>query len=96
MVYEVPDPKKSIYQNRFEFTVGGKAYWLPKAKYLTGAQAEMIRPDDGPAQIFGTISPDTKTRDVIMSIPVADLEPLLEAWQAESGVTLPELEDSAG
>lgn len=96
MVYEVPDPKKSIAQNKFEFSVGGKKYWLPRAKFLSGRQIGMLREDDGPVEVFTAIAPDTRTRDAILEIPVNDLEGLMTAWNEDSGVTLPELADSAG
>lgn len=93
-MYEVPDPKKSIAQNRFAFKIGDKEYHLSRMKFLTLAQADKIDDDASPARIMAAIAPDERTAKALNEVPIEHLEGLFEAWQADSGVSVGESEGS--
>lgn len=88
-MYEVPDPKKSIAQNQFPFKIGEKEFHLPRAKFMTGRQADSIEDSDGITEIFSKIA-DKRTADALLDLPMEHIEGLFEAWQKDSGVNLGE------
>lgn len=92
-MYEVPDSKKSIDQNRWPFKVGGKEFWIPRAKYLTTRQADTMQ-EDSLGEALSKIAPNKATADVLLDMPLDHVEGLFEAWQEDSGVTLGESESS--
>lgn len=96
MGYVVPDWKKSIKQNVYPITIGSKVYELPKAKFLTGEQAERFKDAGGEGvssyDIFDELVP--KLGAELKKLPVAIFEEIITDWQKDSGVTLGESEAS--
>lgn len=92
MVYEVPKSKKSLKQNRFSFKHDGQTFELPKFKFLTVGQLELMSGEG--TQLTGMLSiaggADTPLGRAFRELDGEQLEGLVEAWQADSGVTLGE------
>ncbi|MGO3649349.1 hypothetical protein [Agrococcus casei] len=92
MGYKVPDWKKSINQNKFEVDTPDGKFTMPKAEYMTGAQAQAFADADesaaGVYAVLDEISPGLGT--AMIPVPVKFLREMLEAWQADSGITLGE------
>lgn len=97
MGYTVPDWKQSIHQNIYPVTVGENTYELPKAKYITGEQAERMQHADTAGEsmydILDDICPGLGA--AFRGIPVMFMQELLEDWQKDSGVTVGESAASA-
>ncbi|SJM55255.1 hypothetical protein [Agrococcus casei] len=92
MGYKVPDWKKSIKQDKFEIETADGKFSLPKAEYMTGAQAQAFAEADenegGVYAVLDEIAPGLGT--ALLPVPVKYLKEMLEAWQADSGITLGE------
>jgi hypothetical protein len=92
--FAVPPSKASHKQNRFEFTLPhrpGESFSIPKLKYLpirivSAASAEGADPILAMLDAFG----DERTADAVRDLDAEQLEALVEAWQAASGVTVGE------
>lgn len=97
MGYKIPDWKKSIDQDKFEVETPEGAFLLPKAEYLTGRQvqafAEADDEADGIYRVLDDVTPGLGT--ALLDVPVKYVKELVEAWQADSGVSLGESEASA-
>lgn len=94
MPYQVPESKRSIDQNKFEFTVPGDdtVYAVPAVKYLPLGQVEKLQ---GSAKditltdildLFG----DDAAKAAIRTLDTEQLQALTEAWQKDSGVQMGE------
>lgn len=97
MVYEVPSSKRSVKQNVFEFKIENRAYSVPKFEYLSVGVLEDIEaaPTDaiGPfLDVFG--AKDSPVRKAIRGLNKDELKGLIEAWRADSDVSLGESEAS--
>lgn len=97
MVFEVPTAKRSLKQNIFEFKVGSKTFNVPKFEYLPVGVLETIESaaDDaiGPyLDVFG--KKGTPAGDAVRSLDKDQLTALINAWQADSDVTVGESEGS--
>lgn len=97
MTYSVPASKRSLAQNRFEFTLPGEKtkHSIPLAKYLSTGQIEEIAKQDqvGLVEILGIFDEKDvpkKTRDAVRTLDQEQLEGLMQAWQQESGITVGE------
>lgn len=98
MTYAVPASKRSLKQNQFEFTVPGdkKKYSLPLAKFLpSGAVEEMAKLENnvGLSDILGffdsaALAPGTAA--AVRKLDNEQINELMAAWQAESGITVGE------
>ena len=85
MTFQVPESKKSIKQNRFEFEVDGKTYDIPHLKFAPVAAIEKFEQEQNMAGLLLTADTDA-AREVIRSFDGSQLEPFIEAWQEASGV----------
>lgn len=93
-MYEVPERKKSVDQDKFQFKIGAKEYYLPRLKFLTGrALIDLSKVDDIEGMYM--IAPNKTTKEALLDLQLGELEGLLKAWNEDSGVTLPESEASA-
>lgn len=97
MVYEVPSSKRSVKQNVFEFKIESRTYSVPKFEYLSVGVLEDIEaaPADaiGPfLDVFGV--KDSPVRKAIRGLNKEELKGLIEAWRADSDVSLGESEAS--
>lgn len=91
MTYEVPASRASIGQADFEFKIGGKSYKIRRLKFLSIGQAEALESPDSVSvvlDLFGRAG--TKQGDAVRSLDKEQFEALVEAWQADSDVTLGE------
>ena len=85
MTFQVPESKKSIKQNRFEFEGDGKLYDIPHLKFAPVAAIEKFEQEQNMAGLLLTADTDD-AREVIRSFDGSQLEPFIEAWQEASGV----------
>lgn len=94
MVYEVPESKRSIDQNKWSFKVPGSEteYQITKAKYLPLGLVEKLegKKDVTLKDIFDMFGGDEEVREAIRSLDTEQLQNLTEAWQNDSGVQLGE------
>lgn len=97
MGYKVPDWKKSIDQDKFDVTVGDDTYYLPKAEYLTGAQAQRFADadhvDGGLYAVLDEVEPGLGT--ALVDVPVKYVKDMVAEWQKDSGISLGESEASS-
>ncbi|AYN56956.1 tail assembly chaperone [Microbacterium phage Armstrong] len=94
MTFQVPESKRSIGQNRFHATLpDGTEFSLPKAKYLTMGQIEKL---SGQAtevtlhDILDLFGDEDAATDAIRTLDHEQVAALMQAWQADSGLTVGE------
>lgn len=86
MAYEVPESKKSIDQDKFDFTIGSKKFQVVKAKYLTGGALEDLT-SGKLTRIFDAFGPrGTKIGDAVRDLDIEQIQGLVTAWVADSGL----------
>ena len=94
MTFEVPASKRSIKQNQFQFKVPGdrKTYSIPKAKYMTIGQVEALATKGGEVQLTDhlDILGQGDAREAVRTLDQEQMMALLEAWQADSGLSVGE------
>lgn len=92
MGYKVPDWKKSIDQDKFTIEVGDEKFDLKKAEYLTGRQAQAFADADeaegGIYAVLDDVCPGLGA--ALIDVPVKYVKEMVEAWQADSGISLGE------
>lgn len=92
MAFAVPESKRSIAQNRFFFSVPGddREFDIPKAKYLTTGQVEVLSQKGGEVKITDLLDLFEDNKEAAAAVRTLDAEQLSElmnAWQADSGVS---------
>lgn len=92
MAFAVPESKRSIAQNRFFFSVPGddREFDIPKAKYLTTGQVEVLSQKGGDVKITDLLDLFDESEEAAKAVRTLDAEQLsalMNAWQADSGVT---------
>jgi hypothetical protein len=94
MAFAVPESKRSLHQNQFEFTVPGDdtVYRIPKAKYLTVAEVEKLSDKDNIAftDIVNIFGRDDETGAAVRQLDTDQLEALMNAYNDSSGIQLGE------
>jgi len=99
MVYEVPDYKKSINQNKFEFTLDGKTYTATRFDLLPVDFVESVGEIEEKhvlkALRLALAGKDEALAVKLASQPLLAIKDLINAWQSAAGVTLGESEASA-
>lgn len=94
MTFQVPESKRSIRQNQFEFKVPGdrKTYRIPKAKYMTMGQVETLATKGENVQITDILEilGQGEAREAVRTLDQEQLEALMEAWQEASGLSVGE------
>lgn len=93
MTFKVPESKRSIAQNRFEFELpDGTEVSIPKAKYMTVGQVEKMSMLQGELKITDILElfGDMGAADAVRSLDIEQMTALMEAWQADSGISLGE------
>ncbi|WNO28729.1 tail assembly chaperone [Microbacterium phage FlameThrower] len=92
MTFKVPESKRSIRQNQFEFQVPGdrKTYRIPKAKYLSIGQVEALASKGDEVQITDILEilGQGEAREAVRTLDQEQLMALMEAWQDDSGITV--------
>lgn len=97
MAFSVPESKRSIAQNRFEFEVAGTTYDIPQLKYLPVESMESFEGAD-PTPIRGLLAAcdNDGAKNAIRKLDGEQLEALMNAWQEASGVKVGESSASEG
>ena len=93
MTFQVPESKRSIGQNRFHFNLpDGTAVSMPKAKYLTMGQIEHLSQNTGDIQLTDLLDlfDEPEAAVAVRTLDHEQLQALMEAWQADSGLTMGE------
>lgn len=94
MVYQVPESKRSIGQNRFHFLLpDGTPVSIPKAKYLTMGQLDTLASNTGDVNISDLLDLFGDNDEALAGVKSLDheqLQDLMVAWQADSGLDLGE------
>lgn len=100
MPFDVPASKKSIKQNRFEFTIPAaddpdarRNYSIPLLKFAPVAAAEAFEQDQ-PIKAILLALDNAKANDDIRALDGDQFGALIEAWQEASGITAGESEAS--
>ena len=95
MAFQVPESKRSIAQNRFFFTVPGddREFDIPKAKYLTTGQVEVLSRKGGEVKITDLLDLFDESEEAAKAVRTLDAEQLsalMSAWQSDSEVSVGE------
>lgn len=93
-MYEVPESKRSIKQNRFEFKADGKVYSMPQLKFLPMAAAELMEQGKEMAAIMLALD-DDDARGAVRKMDAEQFKGLMGALAEASGVELGESSGSA-
>lgn len=98
MTFEVPASKASKGQDRFAFTVPGHPgkFSIKKAKFISVGQAAALETPESAnvvLDLFGEAG--TKQGDAVRSLDTEQFSALVDAWKADSDITLGESEASA-
>jgi hypothetical protein len=95
MTFQIPESKRSIGQNRFHAALpDGTEFSIPKAKYLTMGQVEKLA-TAGTSQIdivdiLNLLGDEEQAATAIRQLDHEQLQALMEAWQADSGLSVGE------
>jgi hypothetical protein len=93
-MYVVPESKRSLAQNQFEFTApDGVTYRIPKAKYMkTGDVERLAAMGDQNVKITDLLDlfGEGAAAKAVRELDVEQLQGLMEAWQQDSGITVGE------
>ena len=89
MPFSVPESKKSIKQNRFEFTIGDTTYDIPLLKFLPVAGAEAFEAGRSVEGILSGCDSEA-AKDAIRALDGDQFGALMDAWQEASGVDVGE------
>lgn len=84
-MFEVPQSKKSIKQNQFEFTIGKQRYSVPLLKFAPIEAAELLEQGKQVAAFLTMLGSDA-ARDAVRQLDGEQFAALAEAWTAASGV----------
>lgn len=95
MPFQVPQSKKSIRQNRFEFDIDGTTYSIPLLKYAPVEAAEAFE-NDKPIRALMLAANDKAAADIIRSLDGEQFQALMDAWTEASDVTPGESPASTG
>lgn len=93
MPFDVPVSKKSLKQNRFEFTLDGKKFSIPLLKFAPVIAAEHFEAGRDVAGFIACCENDD-AKTALRSLDGDQLGPLTDAWFEASGVTAGESEAS--
>lgn len=94
--FVVPESKRSIRQNQYEFTLPGqkKIYRIPKAKYLPVGLIEKFEGSKEDLSVADVLSMfdngDAATLAAIRTLDSEQLQALTKDWQTDSGMTVGE------
>lgn len=94
-MFQVPESKKSIAQNRFEFEHDGKTYSLPLLKFAPVEAAEAFENGRNVAGILACCENEA-AQDVVRSLDGDQFGALMDAWSEASGVEPGESPASSG
>lgn len=89
MTFSVPQSKKSLNQNRFEFDHEGTTYSVPLMKFVPAGSMEAFEAGKETTGLILAADND-KTRDLIRGLDADQIEALVGAWGEASGITVGE------
>lgn len=89
MVFQIPESKKSIKQNRFEFELDGKKFEIPHLKFAPAGAMEHFEQERNMTGLM-LVCDDDATRDALRGLDGDQLAAFMEAWGAASGVDMGE------
>lgn len=93
MAFQVPESKRSFEQNRFHFDMpDGTSVSMPKAKYLSMGQIESLAGNTGEVQLTDLLElfDEQEVAKAVRTLDHEQLQALMEAWQADSGLAVGE------
>jgi len=94
MPYQVPASKRSIDQNKFEFTVpdDDTVYKVTAVKYLPLGSVEELQGNAGDITLTDILDlfGDADAQAAVRTLDTEQLQALTEAWQQDSGVQMGE------
>lgn len=94
--YTVPESKRSLHQNQFEFQVPGDdtIHRIPKMKYLPVGTIEKMALAGKNVTISDLIAlfdgDNAAAAHAVRQLDTEQLQDLTEAWQKDSGITVGE------
>lgn len=94
MAFQIPESKKSIKQNRFEFELAGKALEIPHLKFAPAGAMEHFEQERTMSGLM-LVCDDDETRDALRSLDGEQLSAFMDAWAAASGVDVGEFAASS-
>lgn len=94
MSFNVPQSKKSIKQNRFDFNIEGDEFSVPLLKFAPVEAAELFEKDLEVAGVMAMCENDG-ARDAIRSLDGDQFGAFMEEWQKASGVETGESQASS-
>lgn len=90
-MFEVPASKASKGQDQFRFKIGSKSYSVKKAKHLSiGAAESLANPESASVVIDLFGKKGTAQGDAVRSLDQDQFQALVDAYMADSAVTLGE------
>lgn len=84
-MFDVPQSKKSIKQNQFEFKIGTKRLSVPLLKFAPIEAAELLEQGKQVGAFLSMLGSD-EARDAVRQLDGDQFAALAEAWTAASGV----------
>lgn len=89
MPFDVPASKKSIKQNRFEFTLEGETHSIPLLKFAPVEAVENFELNRNVAAILACCENEA-ARNAVRSLDSEQFDALMEAWYKASGISVGE------
>lgn len=93
-MFQVPESKKSINQNRFEFQLGDESYSMPLLKFAPVEVAELLEQGKEVAALLALCENDA-ARAALRKLDGEQFGALSDAWAAASGVSAGESQASS-
>lgn len=94
MVYVIPDHKKSVKQNVFQFELDGKTFEAPRFDMLPTSFLETLGEMEEKYVLktmrLALAGDDEALATQLGDLPIGAIQGLIEAWQEDAGVTLGE------
>lgn len=84
-MFQVPQSKKSIKQNRFEFEIGDRELSVPLLQFAPVEAAELLEQGKQVAAFLSMCENDA-ARDAVRGLDGEQFGALAEAWQEASNV----------
>lgn len=89
-MYEIPESKKSLDQNQFQFSYRGQHYSIPKIKYLSPTTVRAISAMTATETVFYLLD-QFGSGDLVNQLDdMVQVESLYRAWMTDSGIDVGE------
>lgn len=90
MVFEVPKSKRSIKQNRYEFSVEGETFSLPKLEYVPVGAADAFQKGNIIDGFEAASGGDDRLVRAVAGLDADQLQALMKDWEENSDVSVGE------